>query len=441
MARAKNKRIPDAVREQWRREANALIAQAVEANYQELGKSIATARESQKLSRRVVAEIAGISERTLKNLEKGLLKSCSWDTLNRIRMVLNLPIWPYGDIIHPSLISQTIILDGYRPHLRSQIAIDNLYGEFPRLDYYELHSTKASIDAYHLANASPCYGACHVSGINSLRKIVQNIPNTLRFHTVQVICLTIGHGWGEIALVNYLLQADEHLMVHLVLVSENEHLLSYGGKAISDHIPNEYKKRLRVISMIGSHETFVHLFDIYTDRPWKRIFCLFGTLMNIEHGEALIRNLCGKMMPGDLLCFDINVAAQPARIYDDDARLCQGRLPQEFITTVEQSLQIALQSLQKSNRAIESLEWEYAINDPYNKYTNSMQSYSVHVNAIIHEENYSPWKVSCMRIHRHDPSNIVMILKKFRMRLIEDVYSERVAEFNYQFQSFLFAKF
>ncbi|MBL9003387.1 MAG: helix-turn-helix domain-containing protein [Myxococcales bacterium] len=439
MARAKSKRIPDAVREQRQREAKALIAQAVEANYQELGKLISIARESQKLSRRVVSEIAGISEGTLKNLEKGLLKSCSWDTLNRIRMVLNLQIWPYGDIIHPSLIRKTITLNGYRPHLRSEIAIHNLDRELPRLDYYELHSTNVSIDAYQTANASPCYGACHISAITSLCKIVQNIPKTLRFHKAQIICLTIGHGWGEVALVNYLLQADEYLMVELVLVSESEYLLYYGEKAISDHIPDEYKNRLQVVSMISSHETFVRLFHTHAYRPGQRIFCLFGTLMNIEHGEALMRDLCSKLAPGDLLCFDINVAAQPARIYDDDARLCQGKLPREFIATVEQSLQISLQSLQPG-RAIDSFEWEYSISDPYDKYTNSMQSYSVHVSSIIHEKNIAPRKISCLRIHRHDPNIIINMFKKFHMRIIEDVSSERSGDLNYQFQSFLFAK-
>lgn len=422
-------------------EARRLVTLAAETEYQRIGSAIASARETLKLSRKRVASLAGISEKTLINLEKGLLKSCSWDTLNRLRMILNISLYPNHDIINPSLARRTITLSDFSSSEVIINARNTLYGEIPRLNYCDLRSTVHSIDAYQLANSSQQYNVLQTSGMHSLCQIVRNIPNFLRLYKLEVICLTIGHGWHEVVLVNFLLQSDEHLTIDLCLVSENEYLLSIGEKAVIDHVPDQYRNRLRVSLVVGDHGSFVCALNSHNHRPWQRIFCLFGTMINIENGSLLVENLCHQMRPGDLLAFDINIAAHPTRIYEDDARLCEGRLPRGFVAAVEQSLQVSLESLQLPSRPFRVVGWEYGLDDPYHVYDDSLQSYSIHVNATIYEDNIGPQKISCMRIHRHDPERLIHLLNRHRMRLVDSSCFGKNLEFDYKSSNLLFMRY
>lgn len=64
---------------------------------------IAEHRQNAKLTRQKLAEMAGINVSTLRNIEKGQIKTLSSLTINRLRSVtqLNLPLSLDEDAAHP----------------------------------------------------------------------------------------------------------------------------------------------------------------------------------------------------------------------------------------------------------------------------------------------------------------------------------------------------
>lgn len=419
MANKKTKRVPDAVREQRQREVTALVAETVQRQYRHIGKTIAEARALFKMSRKTLSCLAGISEGTLKNLERGSQKhSCSWDTIGRLLSVLNLPLLPFDTISLNGNIRQRFFLNDYNPSLQLQSAMTSMLSASPRLEYSLLRSTNQSIDAYQAANSSIDYGAWQVSSLKSINRIAANIPQSLFCHKIEIISLTMGHGWGEAELINDLLLIDEHLHISVRLVCDNNYLLSIGERIIIGRIPDNLRHRVRLISVVGEYSSFIETILQYERCPWTRIICLFGTLMNIDNGEELLSNLCRTMSKDDLLLFDINLAADLARIFDDDARLCEGKLPRGFIVAVENSLQAALLALETRSHDVESIQWYYSEKDIYGITSRSLQSYSVHANAVIHRADMPPRTVSAMRIHRHNPNHMIRVLGGYGMRFI-----------------------
>ena len=133
MANKKTKRVPDAVREQRQREVTALVAEATQRQYRQIGRTIADARALFKMSRKTLSNLAGISEGTLRNLERGSQKfSCSWDTIGRLLSILNLPLLPFDDISLNGKVHQRFFLNDYNPSLQLQSAMASMQSASPR---------------------------------------------------------------------------------------------------------------------------------------------------------------------------------------------------------------------------------------------------------------------------------------------------------------------
>ncbi len=442
MARKKLTLVPNAEREQRLREITGLIAENTQIAYLRWGKLIKEKRSEYKIPRKLLARMAGISDGTLKNLENGSQKvACSWDTINRIMMILNTPTLANNELLYSSAIKQRFWLADYDYQLQLQLASRSLYQERPRLDYYHLRSTDESIDAYMVANRSMSYSIHHASSFRAFNCISMSISHSLMLHKVEIISLTVGHGWAEYLLINHLLQIDEQLVIYLYIVCENEYLLSIGEREIIQHVPRQFRYRLRVTSIVGSHMSFARSVYGAFPSPWQRIYFLSGTLMNIDNGEELLKQLCRKMFPGDLLCFDINIASKISRVFEDDARLCDGKLPRDFIAAIEQSVYAAIDALEGMGNSIEAIEWSYGIRDQYGVCSTSLQAYSIHMNALVYDKKIAPRMISCMRIHRHNVGFLVRFLAGFRMRLIGDAQWGKENGIDYPGMTLLFTRY
>jgi len=143
--------------------------------------------------------------------------------------------------------------------------------------------------------------------------------------------------------------------------------------------------------------------------------------MNLDNLTNFIRNLSQKMLKYDLLLFDIFIPfghlSNRKQILDEDPRFSQG-LPSQYVSGIEESIACDLRAADPSIKAI---DWSYGLDDIHGASSNNMETYSVHMNANIHRAHMPIQKVSCMRIHRHDPQLLENHLADYGLTLVETI--------------------
>lgn len=239
-------------------EQQARVNSTVEKEHEQWCALIAKRRIEAKLTISQLAKIAGVSERTIKNIEHAICQSIAPATLNRLRSVpqLRLPITIDAASQQSTLGYQTIWLPEYNPSHGSELGQSALRWRWDRIPYLALQHSKSSTDLYQLLISCGSYG----DWLNEAHQDVEHMVSCLNQWAedpFDLICLTIGHGWTELRIAESLLSAQSNRLTSVVLVSPNIHLLHHGLHVFRKQlrIPSECQSRLSIL--IGNHDDYV----------------------------------------------------------------------------------------------------------------------------------------------------------------------------------------
>ncbi len=417
------------------------VSEKIRREYEEWGHLVAERRKEAGLSRKALAAMIGVSDSTIRNLERSRCKSVNPETLNRLRNVpaLRLPAsLSDGDFqLTPGY--QAFWLHDYDPGALLEQARRQLLLPATRLLYEALDATKAATERYAYMYSTGAYGR-HVENSRScISSILQTVLHLANRQKMDLVCLASGHGWTEIPLVQQFLYQRESLIDRIELIHPNIHILKNGIRAFETAICKEIcQKSINVF--LGCRSSYIDALRIAKPRQKQRLFVIFQVLLNIDNFDRLVQNLSWKMQTDDMLLFDVRTplcdSQIPREIFAADSRLNQ-QLPRSFITAAENRIGF---SLKETDPSIQHIEWLYDLNDPFDASSNSLESYSVHIKGILHRSTSGPQTVSAMRIHRHNPALVSSLLEKYGLKLVDTIAWENLPEINYPGCYMLFIK-
>lgn len=384
---------------------------------------IEKAREEAGLSRRELAALAGVDPSTIRNIEKRRGNSISQDTLNRLRNVSKLRLPVSLDDDEPGLTNsyRAIILPGYDDGYLQDQALESLQRSSARFPFQGLFASRKAIDLNHKITNTGFYGTWvaghNRSTFNSLNALLKHINSP----KLDLICFTVGHGWGEVDMADYIIYNNDKLNCRIYIVNESQRLVLHGLSQFRKSGLERQAGRLEIIPSFGSYESYLQSMPQQESLPKQRLFCLLGTLINIDNGIDLMRQISSRMNNGDLLFFDV------IRSYDEDGDLkkvihrdprLSGRLPKAYVDTVEQLLEAGITSLDLS---VDFIKWKYEVADCLSKPSRSGETYSVNMIGTLYRDKFPPQTISGMRIHRHNVPFLTEILRGMHLILAAEI--------------------
>lgn len=429
-----NKLLEDQIQEQ-----RARVDSQVKEEHKRWCALIAERRAAARLTISQLAKIAGVDQRTIKNIEHEICQSIAPATLNRLRSVpqLRLPITLDTDSPHSAPGYQAIWLPDYNPSYASELAQSALKWRWDRFPYFALQHSKSSTDLYQFLISCGSYGDWLNEAHQGVEQMVSCFNQWVE-DPFDLICLTIGHGWTELRIAESLLSDQSNRLTNVVLVSPNVHLLHHGLHVFKRqmYIPSECQSKLSIV--LGNHDDYID--KLFPNVPQRRVFLILGALMNHDSGEKLLRSITLKARPGDLMAFDINLPFgeldNKSEIVRRDPRL-SGQLPLSYIESVEKALEPAIRELDST---IARIDWHYGLDSSQNDQGKNLETYSVDMRARILREHMAPQDVSVLRIHRHSPLELEMALGSRHWTLRNRLPMGATSEINYPSELLLFVK-
>lgn len=415
------------------------IKRKVDDDHKALCALIAERRTEAKLTRRQLAQLAGISEYTVRNIEHQKCNSIAPDTLNRLRSVpaLRLSIEPTNETNIPSPWYSAAWLPGYEPDYGTRLIHSAIRWKWKRLPYFSLQHSKKSTDIYQQLINCGTYGNI-MREVASAARLIARCINQWVHDRFEMYCLTVGHGWAEIDIAQHLINESKNFLSHVWLVSPNIHLLTHGIRSFSGESQQSSDSPSLVKMVLGRHEEFVTCLN--AQKNHRKVFILLGTLMNHDNCSELIQSITNRAQRGDMLVFDVNLPSgdiyEPKEILENDPRL-SGQLPKSYIEAVENAIAASVEEIDPT---ITGIDWSYEIDSDKRQQNKNLEAYSVNMKARIHRDHTSPEMFSVLRIHRHSPQMLSLDLGTKGWKLVAGVPLGVIKEASYPGNVLFFLK-
>ncbi len=277
-------------------------------------------RERAGLSRLRLAQLAELSEATIKFIELGKT-SPSRRTLLRLLLVPglglvndDLPIprreLPAGTYATPRSPANCYIAPDFEPLRYVEDLEQTLRGFGGQIEQSNLYLTPQSALAYlcYLRKSpSEQRRRAHIP----LGEIMDGLRGALQLRGLTVIALGSGDGYIEVRLVQQLLALRQQPL-SLWLLDLSEALLAIAFRRAGSVLGSSISERLGVLADFHHLPRYTELFAPTLDQGRQRLFVLLGTLGQLDHTLRFLREVLGKVARSDdLLILDAELSTTP----------------------------------------------------------------------------------------------------------------------------------
>lgn len=312
---------------------SSTLPSAIVLDLEEFGALLKERREKAEFSQRQLAQLAGVSEVTIRNLEHAKYPP-SEDTLNRLFAISKLDLSPEQLPTRQKALFEAEL--DYFNKLNCFVAPD--YGLFELwLDFRrQLNTEGGHIEQTYLylepeaayayleaCNHSPFMAAHHVN--MPLDGLASRILAAADSNVLDVVALGTGDGQQEVRLVRHILDRGNRLNLRLHLLDISHPMLNIAYKHASDSL-GRFDNVFIVQIQANFHKLAAYHQFFYTptfDKRRRVFVMLGGTFANVDNEVRFVRNSLGKATKGDMVLIDIDQVRgnTEAEIRQNDLRL------------------------------------------------------------------------------------------------------------------------
>ena len=286
-------------------------------------------RESARLSRNELSKRAGLSERTIKNVENALV-SPSKDTVVRLLEVTELGL-TWTDVLgEPTKSEPEFSLDSryncFIPHGYDSVRMvqqlwQMLSGPGGHVEQTFVYLEHRSAIAYLTMGHEPAY-VSRYRAIFPLAELAQRAVTLCGEAPLKVIALGPGDGNLEVRFVQQLLSESKSPDIELVLFDISQPLLNTAYQHALDTFGEQ--SPVHTLMIQGNfHDLASYPQVSYSPAKGRRrrIYTILGnTLANLDNEPRFFRHCMSHCEPGDLLILDIRSRQAPLGASSDEIR-------------------------------------------------------------------------------------------------------------------------
>ncbi len=390
----------------------------------EFGEAVSRARKEAGLSPMQLAKLAGIAERTVRNVEAGsnipthstILGLLS---VRELGLTLDQVPWKTGPEVNLGSAPNCWIAPGYDPLKMFTELFEIVNGRGGSLEQtYAYLDHKSAVNWYQLANRGQ-YAAVFRERM-PLGKMAEKVVETIGHVGMDIICLGSGDGKQEVRLVEHLLTQHEQQRLRaqpdlrLYLLDISQPLLLAGYQHAADMVG---QRGVYVCAIQGNFHhwpqyTQLHFSDERGHR--RRIVCMLGnTLGNLDNEARFFQHTLIGFGPQDLLLVDVQIAQgsteRPNDIPKQDRLLINGLQPEH-----QEWLSGPLLRYCQNARSVDfhlSLDFRGVIPG----------SYSIDVMADVTLEDRRKKRFSVFRFKRYDPKKLAAVIESMGWELLAEL--------------------
>jgi transcriptional regulator with XRE-family HTH domain len=388
---------------------------------QEFGVRVANARKAAGLTRPALARLAGLSEKTIWNVENGKIIP-THATVLRLLFVKELGLtseqvpWQQKGALDFGAAPNCWIAPGYEPLKMFTDLFEVLNGPGGSVEQTFVYlDHQSAVNWYSLCNQS-FYAAKYRARV-PLDAMARRILEFARHGRLDVMALGSGDGKQETRLVEHLLNwADESRRaadVRLFLLDVSQPLLS----AAYQHAAQTLGKRAGV--GVQAIQGDFHQWPRYTQLHHsaerghrRRLISLIGlTIGNLENEARFFQHTLVGLAPDDLLLLDCLVAvddpARPDAIRRKDPALLNGPSPEHRAWLSG--------PLWRYCQDVQDVELQYSLAIP----CTVPGSYGIDVVAKVHLREGQHKRFALFRFKRYDPDRLAEVMRHLGWELLD----------------------
>lgn len=379
---------------------------------EELGSLLRARRDASGMSQRRLAELAGLSERTIKNIEHAE-QTPTLDTLQRLCSVaelgLGVPNAARSDSGSVRPVPDSYFLPRYDRRALIQELQERANAAGAALEQTMLYLDDQSAQDYQDLCGSDAFAERFRA--LPLGEVAEAILQRTGGRPLDVNALGPGDGRTEVALAAELLsRSPAPLRLHLLDISHPLLVIAY----------ERAKKRLGSRAQVQTlHGDFHHLFRYPMLLPdpssasRRRIYTMLGgTMANLDNVVAFVRDQLSLAAPGDICVLDYQLVYappdQPERIRQLDPPLVRGAAAHNAWMTGP---------LRRYCRDFA----RYEVSVELNTRTLVPGSYELGFFVTIHPHQGTPHRHLAFRSHRYTPEHLHQMFKEFSWSLLCDL--------------------
>jgi transcriptional regulator with XRE-family HTH domain len=296
--------------------------------FQQFATVVRQRREAARLSRNELSKRAGLSERTIKNVENALV-SPSRDTVVRLLEVTELGL-TWTDVLgEPTKQTPDPSSDNYNcyiPHGYDSVRMVQqlwqlLSGPGGHVEQTYVYLEHRSAIAYLSMGHEPAYVARY-RAIFPLAELAQQVVTLCGDVPLKVIALGPGDGNLEVRLVQQFLSESKKPDIELVLFDISQPLLNTAYQHALDTFGEQ--SPVHTLMIQGNfHDLASYPQVSYSPAKGRRrrIYTMLGnTLANLDNEPRFFRHCMSHCEPGDLLILDIRCRQAPIDASSDEIR-------------------------------------------------------------------------------------------------------------------------
>lgn len=369
------------------------------------GAVLKAAREEAGLSHRRLAKLAGLSDRTLKNIEKSLVAPRA-ETLARLYAVAELRLSQRlserAELPTPSgWRPNSWFAPRYEPARLLRDLVDLVNGPGGTLEQTALYiDSRSAMDYLELCNSAPLYQAFRrATPFDRLAAVCVKLLNGAR--AVVINGLGSGDGTAESAFVREL-AALHPARMRLQLLDISHTLLSVAHR-VAEEMLSPYG--VEIVSLHANFHDLARYPVLHGERGGDpRVYLLLGaTMANVENEVRFFGELATVAAPGDLLVVDCQTVRAPAS-NPDEVRKVETQIgtgPAAF------NLDWMTGPIRRHCRGAVDVKMSVELAP----HTIVPGSYELDCYATVHMESGPPRRFLVLRGKRYDPPMLAEFLK------------------------------
>lgn len=388
----------------------------------EFGQLVARARHAAGLSRRDLAQRAGLSDKTIWNVEDGS-NIPTHATVLRLLSVKELGLsseqvpWQHKSTPDFGSAPNCWIAPGYEPLKMFAELFEVLNGPGGTVEQTFVYlDHQSAVNWYELCNQS-FYAAKYRARL-PLDAMGRHILAEVPHGRLDVIALGTGDGKQETRLVEHLLDwADEShrtMDLRLYLLDVSQPLLSAAYQHAAQTVGR--RRGVQVQAIQGNFHHFPRYTQLHhtAERGHRRrLVCLIGfTIGNLENEARFFQHTLVGLAPGDLLLVDVLIAAgdpqRPADILRKDAAFSTGPSPEHRAWLSGPLLRYC--------QDIHSVDLEYTLGPP----CTVPGSYAIDVIAQVEVRDRRHKRFALHRFKRYNPDRLAEMMRHLGWELLEE---------------------
>lgn len=393
--------------------------------FQRFSTVIRQRRESARLSRNELSKRAGLSERTIKNVENALV-SPSKDTVVRLLEVTELGLtWTdvLGEPTKPGTATDPPSENGYNCYIPRgydsvrmvQQLVRMLNGPGGHVEQTYSYLEHRSAIAFVALSHDPSYTA-RFRAVFPFPEVVQRVKSEVGNTPLKVIALGPGDGHLEVRFVNHLLGELEQPDIELVLFDISQPLLNTAYQHALDTFGEQ--SPVHTLMMQGNFHDLAQYPQV-SYAPVKsrrrRIYTMLGnTLANLDNELRFFQHCMSHCQPGDLLFVDVRRRHAPPDAGQEAIRqadpILRGPFPKGYADFLSTPLRMHCPDLV-------SCDFEFVIE------TQCLipGSYALDVVATVRTKHQSERRFSMFRVKSYDDRELINCLARFGWECLQSL--------------------